>query len=38
MKEFLKVNRLYEAPEHDDWVAKFTDFVEAAKRAAGLTE
>ena len=36
MKEFLKVNHIYETPEQDDWVAKFTDFVEAAKKAANL--
>lgn len=34
MKEFLSVNRIYE--NSDDWVAKFTDFVEAAKRASGV--
>ena len=38
MKEFLKVNRIYETPEQDDWIAKFSDFVEAARKAAGLEE
>ena len=36
MREFLKVNRIFETPEADDWVAKFTDFAGAAKKASGI--
>jgi hypothetical protein len=36
MSEFLKVNHIYTTPDEEDWVAKFTDFVEAAKRASSL--
>lgn len=40
IKEFLKVNRLYETdnPDDDEYVAKFSDFVVALKRAAGIKE
>ena len=37
MDEFMTVNRLYETPdETTDYVAHFSDFVEAAKRASGV--
>lgn len=37
MSEFLKVNRLYTADDNEeDWMAKFTDFVEAAKKVSGV--
>lgn len=36
MREFMSVNRLYDTENDDEYVAKFSDFVAAAKKAAGI--